>query len=131
MSDMPPNSGPEGDPPPAKTRTWVRVLLIGSLTVNLLIVGLLVGAVLTRDGPRGSEPRLRDAGLGPLTWILSDPERQGLRKELKTRAPDFRKNREVMRQTVGQLLETIRSEDFDPAAVEAILSQQRLSLIHI
>ena len=128
MSD---NSLPPIDPEgptsqPNRTRRWVRITLFLSLAVNILIIGLVVGAVGLKGRPgTDGNPRLRDAGLGPLGAVLSREQQAGLRKELRTKTGDLRQNREQMRADLERLLVAMRSDVFDPDAVAEILADQR------
>ena len=56
-------------------RNWVKIALIGSLAVNLLIVGLIVGAVMRFDKGQGRHLNRVSMGLGLFIQALPDEAR--------------------------------------------------------
>ncbi len=109
--------------PIPRTGRGVRIALILSLTLNLLVVGIVGGSILAhgwRDDPR----RVRDVGFGPYTEALSPEDRKVLLDGFMKSAPDFRKQREEARADMTRLAAAIRAEPFDRAAVEAIMDDQ-------
>ncbi|MGJ8585406.1 MAG: periplasmic heavy metal sensor [Marinosulfonomonas sp.] len=110
-------------------RGWPRVLLFGSLAMNLLIVGLLAGAVL-RHGPERRErvAELRDFGLGPFGNAFTKSDRRAIGVAMKERAGDLRKNRDVFRQEFTLLLDALRATPFDAQAVQDSVVAQRLEI---
>lgn len=100
------------------TGRWTRILLVLSLGLNVLIIGLGVGAAL-RDGPgRGG----RDFGLGPLSEALSMEDRKDLRDAFLERHPDARADRRAMRADFEALIVVLRADPFDPAALESAIA---------
>lgn len=110
-------------------RGWPRILLFGSLAMNLLVVGLLAGAVL-RHGPERREggAELRDFGLGPFGNAFTRADRRAIGNAMKDKAGDLRKNREVFRQEFTLLLDALRATPFDAEAVRDSVVAQRLEL---
>jgi uncharacterized membrane protein len=109
--------------PAPRTGRGVRIALILSLTLNLLVLGIVGGSILAhgwRDDPR----RVRDVGFGPYTEALSPEDREALRDGFMKSAPDFRKQREAARADVVRLADAIRAEPFDRAAVAAVMDDQ-------
>ncbi len=105
-------------------RRWVRVVLFVSLAVNLLVVGLVVGALLS--GPHGRDrPELRGLGYGPFVRALSKEERSALHEALARNADSFRHNRAELRAQFEALLMALRTEPFDAAEVERLFAEQR------
>jgi len=93
-------------------RRW-RIVLLASLAVNLLVVGLVAGALLDRDDRR---PGFRGQ---PLVSALPDADRAALRDELG------RPDREDRRARFRALLDAIRAEPFDAAALRDLLATER------
>ena len=116
-----------------KTGLWLRVVLFASLAINLLIVGMVAGAML-RGGP-GPPARARadvaffDLGNGPIGRALSHDSRRQIGRGMEARQPDLRANREAVRQQYGALVQALRAEPFDAELVDAIISQQQHHLL--
>ena len=73
-----------------RMKPWLRLVLIGSLGVNFLIVGVVAGAVLLHgDDDRRRPPKLDSFG-GPLTSALEVEDRKAIGKD---RAGMPRRNR--------------------------------------
>lgn len=106
-----------------KAGRGMKVALILSLTLNLLILGVMCGAMLAHGGP-GGPGGIRDIGFGPYTEALTGEDRKALREAFIKAAPDFRAGREEMRADVARLAAAIRAEPYDRAAVEAVMASQ-------
>jgi uncharacterized membrane protein len=117
-------------PPPAKTGRGVKIALFVSLAINVLVLGLVVGAMTHRwrDRDMMQGPALADLGFGPYIAALNDDDRKELVREVLGNAKDFRKNREEIRAGIESLLVLLRAPDFDAAAFEANLKAQSLKL---
>jgi uncharacterized membrane protein len=110
--------------PPAGKRT-PRYLLIGSLALNLLVLGLVGGAIL-RDGPGGfGGPRGVDLTLGPIVEALAPQDRQAIRADLRAHEALRIRPRQERQAMIAALQRALRADAYDPAAVEAALSMQR------
>lgn len=107
--------------------TWVKLVLALSLAANLLIVGIVLGAIAgTRRGEDGA--RLfpaREVGATPYIMALDRGDRMALLRDMREGAAGLRQNRDALRSGLEQLLASLRAESFDPAAVRLILSEQR------
>jgi uncharacterized membrane protein len=108
---------PAAAAPPTSGR-WMRILLVLSLTANLLIVGLAAGAAWRHGGERGG----RDFGFGPLTEAMSFTDRKALRDAFLEKHPDARAERRAMRADFEALIVALRAEPFDAAAVESAVA---------
>jgi uncharacterized membrane protein len=106
-----------------KSGRGMKIALILSLTLNLLILGMMGGAMLAHGGP-GGRGHIRDVGFGPYTEALSGEDRKALREAFVKAAPDFRAGREEARADVARLAAAIRAEPYDRAAVEAVMASQ-------
>lgn len=102
---------------------FMKILLVTSLALNLLFVGLVVGARFS-DGPR---ERTRDAAMsqGPFGRALSEDARREIGQKIRGSREDRRRVRAEMRGQIERLIDALRAEPYDAAAVEAILSQFR------
>ena len=102
----------------------LRLALVASLALNLLFVGLAVGAAFNwRSG--GGPPRSFDLSVGPLGRALEPEDRRAITEALRERArirPPSRSDREAMAREVVQLL---REEPFDLDRFADLLSAQR------
>ena len=108
----------------APMRRSLRFLLIGSLAVNLLVLGLVAGAIIR--GPDGFRaPRGVNLALGPIVQALDIEDREAIRADLRGRdALQLRPLRD-RNALISALLLALRAETYDPAAVEAALKVPR------
>lgn len=114
---------PQAEPAKGGSGRGLRVALGISVALNLLVVGLVAGAVLRDGGPR--ERMVRDLDLGPFTEAFRDADRDALRRDFVARMPALRDMRAAMREDFQALLAVLRTEPFDAAAAQAILENQR------
>ena len=116
---------------PTATGRWVKIALVVSLALNLLVVGLIAGAMIRHDREeRGERDRARvetprDFVRSPFLGALEPDERRAVGRELMAAEGSIRENRAELRARFERLLEAIRAEPFDRAAVEAVLDEQR------
>ncbi len=103
---------------------WVKIVLFVSLTINLLVVGLVIGALIS--GPHGRDrTELRGLGYGPFVRALPKEDRSALHEALARNADSFRNNRAELRAQFEALLMALRTEPFDAAEVERLFAEQR------
>jgi len=121
--DMPPVQAEPATPPAGKAGRGIRIALGISVALNLLVAGLVAGAVLRDGGPR--DRMVRDLDLGPFTEAFRPEDRDALRREFIARMPGMRDMRQEMRGDFGALLDVLRAEPFDLDAARAILDRQR------
>lgn len=98
----------------------LRWLLVASLALNLLVAGLVLGAVLRHDGPR----RPMQMGPGPFAQALSPEDRRAILSELRDRPDLGPPSREERRQAMAEVLAALRSEPFDRDRAEAAMGAQ-------
>lgn len=104
-----------------------RILLPLSLGLNVLVLGVVAGALL--HGPDGRPPRAVDLSLGPLTRALEQSDRQAISAQIRK---DIRRGALAADSRAGRsgdlraLLEAIRAEPFDAGAISAHLAAQRV-----
>lgn len=106
------------------TRTWIRILLVVSLGLNLIIVGSLGGLVLSRvvHGPR--EP-VRDLAFGPFTQALSPDDRRAMMRAFLAEAKGFRAERDQMRADFQSLIAALKADPYDPSVLEGVMTRQK------
>jgi hypothetical protein len=115
-------SDPAGTEPPRGGR-GIKIALALSLALNLLIAGLVGGALLAL-GPRGGdEPRLRTLGLGPFALALDRADRAAVREGIDRSA--LRAERRALGAGLVQLRGALLAQPFDRAAAEAALTRAR------
>lgn len=104
-------------------RRW-RALLIVSLALNLLVAGILLGAMLDRGGPGPDE--MRAAGpLAPLVRALPPEDRQAVLGALRRERPSLEPPPRDRAAASAPLMAALRSEPFDPEQVLRALQDQR------
>jgi uncharacterized membrane protein len=119
--------------PKQKSRgVWLRVVLFTSLAVNLLIVGMVAGAII-RGGPpgRGFEARqlpTADFGFAPYVRALSPSDRRDLGREMRELTGDRRANREEFIAFARAFLDALRANPYDPAALQQSVARQQARL---
>ncbi len=104
-----------------KTAGWVKLVLALSLGLNLAIIGIIGGAFL-RDGPR-DRGMPRDLSFGPFTEALTREDRRALRAAFLERGADFRADRDAAQAEFATLIQTLRADPFDPAAMQQALAR--------
>ncbi|PWK60675.1 periplasmic heavy metal sensor [Roseicyclus mahoneyensis] len=115
----------EGQGRPRTPGRGVKIALGLSLAVNLLILGLVGGALLAVGPGRsgGDDPRLRTLGLGPFAIALSREDRAAVTDRIDRDA--LRAERRALGRSLVQLRDAIVAEPFDRAAAEAALEGSR------
>jgi Spy/CpxP family protein refolding chaperone len=113
--------GDRQEPTPGTGRV-VRIVLFVSLAINLIVVGIVLGA---KAGGHPMRHGMRqDAVFGPLTDGFSREERRVLRERFETASPGFRAERREVAADFRALAALLRAEVWDRAAAEAILVRQ-------
>jgi uncharacterized membrane protein len=110
---------------PQRSGRGLKIALGLSLAVNLLILGLVLGA-LVAVGPgrsRDDDPRLRTLGLGPFAIALPREDRQAVTDRIDRDA--LRTERRALGESLGQLRAALLADPFDRAAAEAALARSR------
>jgi uncharacterized membrane protein len=118
--------------PPRPCR-WLAIGLLASLSVNLLIAGLIAGAALTQgrappDDPRVAERVLIPLGLGLYARALDPEDRHALIQDATGQRDALRPARAEMRRNMADLARAVRAEPYDADAVRAVLSRQRAAV---
>ena len=111
------------DKKPSGMRPGLRYLLIGSLAVNFIIAGLMVGATVGNKRSGDRPPREGDI-LGAYTQALSSQERREIGKNIRDHHRALGEKPMRPREVLQQMLEALQAEPFDPEAVKALIDQQ-------
>lgn len=110
------------DDAPAKTGRWMRWALVVSLAVNLLVAGLVIGAVVSGPPERSGANRNRDMSL-PYTRALDRDDQRAVRRtmlrDLRAQSDDGGPIADYR-----QALRLLRAEPFDAAAFMALQERQ-------
>lgn len=111
--------------PIKKRRNWIRITLVLSLALNLLVAGLVIGALLHGPRDRDRNPALRDLGYGPFVAALPRGDRDEMHQAMTREAEAFRANRDQMRAMFEGFLGALRAQPYDPDALRRIVMDQQ------
>jgi len=102
----------------------LRWALIGSVVLNLLLLGFFIGGWLghERHPPR---PVVGDVSLGAFTGALSPEDRDALRKAAQARGSEFRDMRRQARSDMTALIAAIDAKPWDRAQVAELLERHK------
>lgn len=105
-------------------RRPLRYLLIGSLALNLLVFGVLVGALVSGRGG-GGPFRGIDLALGPVVAALDEADRRAIRADLHERDAIPRPSRHDRETAFANLVAALRQDPFEPAPLSSLLDGLR------
>lgn len=103
---------------------WVKAVFILSVTLNLLVAGVVVGGFLAteRHPPR---PPVGDVTLGPLGDAFSREDRDAMRRAAERSGTDFGSMRKAFRADMDRLIAALSADPWDEAAVRDALAGMR------
>lgn len=101
-------------------RRW-RVVLVISLALNVLVLGVILGAVL-RGGP-GAPPYATRLALGPVAEALDRPDRRAVAERLRDMRDLPRIDRAERQRIAEDLREILKAESFDATAFAETLER--------
>ncbi|MCK0150650.1 periplasmic heavy metal sensor [Marivita sp. S6314] len=107
----------------AKTPLWMRIVLFSSLALNLLVVGLVVGAIATGGPERRAGGKPRDVG-SVFTRALDADDRAALRRDFVAQFQRPDRDRRPVLTDLETALETLRATPFDEAAFLSAMAEQ-------
>lgn len=102
---------------------WMRVLLIGSLALNLLVVSLFAGVMLRRDGPVGRSFHARDI-VTPYARAVHEDDRRNLGRELRKAWRAARPDLAALKADYDTILTLLRADELDRAQLSRVLDVQ-------
>jgi uncharacterized membrane protein len=106
-----------------KSQRIQRIVLIGSLALNLLIIGVATGVALNGGKP-GAGQRF-DLTVNPLTRAMEGARSDAVRDALRNSGAFEHDDRSDMRRDMNALLATLRADEFDEVAFRTVLMRQR------
>lgn len=110
---------PDTSPQTGQAPRWMKITLVVSLALNLLIVGAVAGAVVTKGGK--SEARRDGPGANMITDALPKDERRMLRRDVRQALRDSPELRGGLRAEIAALADLMRASEFNADALEAQL----------
>ncbi|WP_166416653.1 periplasmic heavy metal sensor [Cochlodiniinecator piscidefendens] len=110
---------------PKSKRSWGRILLVASLSANLLVVGVAAGAFFKHRG--GDEDRVGRPELGIVTMLraLDRDDRAALRTRFENAVQENANSGTHGGLRASNVLEILRAHPFDQQAFVTVLSQQQ------
>jgi uncharacterized membrane protein len=114
---------PAVDPVPTPNRL-MRIALLLSLAVNVAIVCTVIG-FFAIGRPGGGPPRGFEVGLGPIVSALERQDRDAIRDRLRDRGGVRPMTREESRAAMRSVVDTLRTEPFDPSAINTFFETMR------
>lgn len=116
---------------PPKKRRWLMPVLFVSLAANLLVAGVLAGAMLSPDGPRNERQDRQARGIvgEPFIRALPREERRALFGEARQNRERIRESRNTLRQRFNAFLIVLRTDPFDAEAAARLFGEQRQAAI--
>lgn len=109
---------------PAPPSRWLRGALAASLSVNVLLVGLAIGAAYNIQS-KGGPPRSFDVSLGALGGALDSEARRELGRAMTRIGGDSPLRRGERQRAMAELSEVLRAAPFDSEALSVLLQRQR------
>lgn len=104
------------------TPRMLKILLAISVTLNLIVAGVVVGAVMRHPSP--DDPG-RNFVFGPFSGAMTKEDRREMREAFRAGAPEFRRVMGEMKGEFGEILGLLRADTFDAARFAAIIEGQR------
>lgn len=115
---------PQDSAPAPRMPGWARGLLFASLALNLLVLGVVGGEIVSRREHRATVwPR--DAASAIYLRALPQEHRDAFEADLRGAAPALRPSRAEIRAELAATLAAIRAEAFEPEALMARIAAQR------
>lgn len=104
----------EEPPKKAGMRRSVRILLVLSLALNLIVAGLIVGAVLSHGGKERHSSRPMDGPGSPIARALSWEDRREVGKNIRKAHRDLSADRKADQRLYAAFLAALRADPFVP-----------------
>ncbi len=104
-------------------RMGFRILLIASLTLNLVVIGLIGGAALGKSKESERPERVADF-MGAYTRALPSQDRRAIGEAIRDSHRKSGGNREAARQQFESFLTILRASPFDADALKSAIEGQ-------
>lgn len=108
-----------------KTR-GTQIALALSVTLNLVVAGIVAGAVLR--GPPDHGPKDREFSFGPFSQAMTPEQRRDLRQQILKASPDLRQTKQEMRDDLGRVVAALRAKPFDAKVFADLMEAQHTRL---
>ncbi len=108
----------------APMRRSLRILLVLSLALNLAVIGVVGGAVLSGRGKPGPFGGF-DVTLGPFARALSHEDRRAIGDALRNRSDLGPEGRGSRKAALAAFLAALETDPFDPTEVRSMFDAQR------
>ena len=105
-----------------RKRKWPKWLLIGSLALNLAVVGVLVGFAVRGAAPKAGGPPSMPGAIS-LLRAIPDSHRPEVRRAFNVQREKLRSFRMEIGDLRNQFLTVLENEPVDTEALEALLKQ--------
>lgn len=115
-----------------KKRRWLVPVLVISLAMNVLVAGVVIGAVVSGGGKhRGTNDGGPARGFigEPFLRALPQDHRRALAQGLRENPREIQETREALRERVQNLLAVLRTDPFDAETAARLLSEQRALVV--
>ena len=122
--DDPKAASPSVGQPAAPRTGWIKVLLFTSLALNLAVGGLALGAWLRHDRMAEQRPLRVDQIGGPYTGALTREDRRAIWLQMREMRGNGMPGRSEIRATYDAVVQVLRTEPFDAAALRSLVGQQ-------
>lgn len=121
---------PGGDMPEVKRKRWPTVLLAASLTLNLLVAGVVVGAQFRdlrdfRGAPPPNRQALRDTGLAPFFDAMPREMRGRMSQMMRGQNGAMGPDRPVLAQEMRAMIAALKADPYDPDVLAALMQAQQ------
>ncbi|MSU88300.1 periplasmic heavy metal sensor [Rhodobacteraceae bacterium 2CG4] len=113
-------SAPTPEPIPRRMPRWAKLALVGSLALNLAVLGVVGGALL-RGADRGRPLYLPIEGFRSISAAMLPEDRAALRRDLRARRDEIRDARRTLRRSQGEFIAALRADPFSSEALAAAL----------
>ncbi|WP_424990239.1 periplasmic heavy metal sensor [Fluviibacterium sp. S390] len=105
---------------------WLKIVLTISLALNLLVAGLVFGAVTSREESRRALPLERERAQVALLAVLPRDHRDAVRSALKSGGEGRSEGRDQARADQADFVAALRQPEVSAEEIAALLQAQRL-----
>lgn len=105
-----------------RTIRWPRILLVASLSLNLILVGLILGAARYNPPPRLAGP---PGEFRLLERAMPEDARKALRAEMRRNGAHFKARGEALQVIRRDMIAALRRDPFDEAEMQRVFTAQR------